>query len=246
MTFRLAVIVLAMFALGCSNAAEKESRAKKSDFHYKLAVNSYLDKDVTSALAESYKALELNPDNAQANHLLGFIYMGRQQYSEALKHLEKAVALDPRYFEARANLGALQLAMENWQAAIDVLLPLTQEPLYSTPYIVNHNIGWAYYNLGNLGLAERYTKLALFLNAKMCLAYNTLGLVYEKQRKAEDAIDTLREANRLCPDYQDPFFHLGTLLEKSQRFDEARVVYDKCRKLAPESQMGRRCGRKIQ
>jgi Tfp pilus assembly protein PilF len=246
MNYRLLLTVLALSTLGCSNAAEKESLAKKSEFHYKLAVNSYLDKDVTSALAESYKAIEANPANPQAHHLLGFIYMGRQQYSESLKHMEKAVALDPRYFEARANLGALQLAMENWQAAIDALMPLTREPLYGTPYIINHNIGWAYYNLGNLALAERYTKMALFLNTKMCLAYNTLALIYDKQRKPEDAIDTLREANRLCPEYQDPFFHLGTLLEKSQRFDEAKAIYDKCKRLAPESQMGRRCGRKVQ
>ncbi|MFH1529580.1 MAG: tetratricopeptide repeat protein [Pseudomonadota bacterium] len=239
--------ILALIALlvSCSSSKGENPLEKKSDYHFKLGTNCYLNQDVPGALAELYKAIELNPGNANAHHMLGFIYMGRRQHSEALKHISYAVELDPKFHEARANMGALLLAMEDWQGAIDYLMPLTHEPLYPTPYLVNNNIGWAYYKLKKYPLAEKYLKMAILLNPKMCLAYNNIAMVQEVRRQTEAAIEAYSEATKLCPDYQEPLFHLGVLYQNLSRPADALKTLQKCVKLDPDGQYGRRCKQRL-
>ena len=239
------ILSLALLVMACSSSKGDAPAVKKSEYHFKLGTNCYIDQDVTCALAELYRSIDLNPKNAKAHHMLGFIYMGRRQYTEALKHMSLAVELDPRFHEARANHGALLLAMEDWDGAIELLMPLTREPLYPTPYLVNNNIGWAYFNLKKYPLAEKHLKMAIFLNPKMCLAYNNIAMVHEARRRTEDAIEAYDAAIKHCPDYQEPMFHLGILYQKLTRHDEARKVLRKCLNLDPDAQYGRRCKRRL-
>jgi Tfp pilus assembly protein PilF len=242
-----AVIIMMALLLGsCSSSKGEQPMDKKSNYHFKLGTNCYLDHDVSCALAELYKAIELNPKNAKAHHMLGFIYMGRRQHSDALKHISYAVELDPEFHEARANMGVLMLSMEDWQGAIDYLMPLTREPLYPTPYLVNNNIGWAYYKLKKHALAEKYIKMAILLNPKMCLAYNNIAMVHEVRRQTEDAIEAYEEAIKLCPEYQEPLFHLGVLYQNQAKNAEALKTLQKCVKIDPDAQYGRRCKRRLQ
>ncbi len=240
------ILLLTLLVLACSSSKGDAPAEKKSEYHYKLGTNCYLEQKITCALTELYRSIDLNPKNAKAHHMLGFIYMGRRQYTEALKHMSLAMELDPKYLEARANYGALLLAMEDWKGAIELLMPLTREPLYPTPYLVNNNIGWAYFKLKKLPLAEKYIKMAIFLNPKMCLAYNNIAMVHEACRRTEDAIDAYGAALKYCPDYQEPMFRLGVLYQKLTRHDEARKVLEKCMKLAPDAQYGRRCKQRLQ
>ncbi len=242
---QVGILVLLALLASCSSAKVEKPADKKSDYHFKLGTNCYLDRDIPCALAELYESIALNPKNAKAHHMLGFIYMGRRQLSEALKHISYAIELDPKFHEARANMGVLMLSMEDWQGAVDYLMPLTREPLYPTPYLVNNNIGWAYYKLKKYPLAEKYLKMAILLNPKMCLAYNNIAMVHEVRRQTEDAIDAYNEAVKLCPDYQEPLFHLGVLYQNLARHAEALKTLQKCMKLDPDAQYGRRCKKRL-
>lgn len=243
---QIGILALALLIAGCSSSKGGREGKEKSEYHLKLGTNCYLDQDVACALAELYKSLEFNPVNAKAHHMLGFVYMGRHQYTEALKHMSRAVELDPKFHQATANLGALMLAMEDWESAIDYLMPLTREPLYPTPYLVNNNVGWAYFNLKKYALAEKYLKVALLLNPKMCLAYNNIAMVHEARRQTEDAIAAYLEAGKLCPTYQEPLFHLGVLYQQMSRHADAQETLKKCINLGPDAQYGRRCKRRLQ
>lgn len=236
----LLLLVLTMGTTCSSNDKEKADQAK-SDYHYKLGVNYYMDNNITAALAELYQSLGFNEQNAKSHHMLGFIYLGRRQYSDSLKHLARAVELDPKFFEARSNYGALMLAMENWDQAIELLSPMLNEPLFPTPYLLHNNLGWAYFNLKKYALAEKSFKMALFLNPKMCLAYNNLGMVHEQQRKYQDAQDAYSEAVKSCPGYQEPLFHMAVMLQNLNRPEDARVLFEKCVKISPDAMYGRRC-----
>ncbi|MBC7584821.1 MAG: tetratricopeptide repeat protein [Tardiphaga sp.] len=54
----------------------------------------YKKGDVTGAVKEFQRALEIKDDNAPANYNLGLIYLQKKQYDEALKYAKKAYALD--------------------------------------------------------------------------------------------------------------------------------------------------------
>jgi tetratricopeptide (TPR) repeat protein len=56
------------------------------------------------------KALELNPDHAQAHYRVGVLLNGNGQYKEAIRHLEAALKTDSRHVP---TLVQLSLAYEN-------------------------------------------------------------------------------------------------------------------------------------
>ena len=111
-----------------------------------------------------------------------------------------------------------------------------------------HELEWLKKNLpgDKHALAEKYLKMAILLNPKMCLAYNNIAMVHEVRRQTEDAIEAYGEAIKLCPDYQEPLFHLGVLYQNQARHAEAQKTLMKCVKLDPDAQYGRRCKRRLQ
>lgn len=241
-----AAIMVALLAPGCpsmSGASEK-TPAEKAEFHYQLANNSFYAQDPASAIADLFKALDLDPNHAKAHHLLGFIYFGRRQYGDAATHFRRAMELDPKMYEARANLGALYLAQQRWEDAIEVLTPLAEDQLYPTPHLVQNNLGFAYLNAGDLENALKHLQLAVFLKPEMCLAHNNLGRVYLAYGQTELAVRSLDRASARCPDYIEPFFWLGELYTATGQHDLARKSYDKCMELGPETPIGLQCAQK--
>jgi type IV pilus assembly protein PilF len=240
------VCLLLLSVLACSGHNRKASKVRDADFYYGLAVNFYYDQDAQSAIRELETCFASKPDHLQAHNLAGLIYLGRKEYLDSLKHFEKALAVDPDFHMARANLGALHMAMQNWQEALATLEPLLSEPLYATPYLAENNIGWCYYNLKDFGQAERHLKRALFLNDKLCLAYSNLGIVHEELGRLDDALDDFEAAIDRCPTFAEAYFRLGNVLEKQGFYKDAASKFEKCQKLGKDGVYGRRCKRKLQ
>jgi Flp pilus assembly protein TadD len=214
----------------------------KAAFHYELANNFFYDHNTTSAIRELYTSLEHNPDHAKAHHLLGFIYFGRRDYVRAREHLEKAVALDPDFFEAIANLGTLELALERWEAALPPFERLIGEPLYQTPYLAHNNLGWALLNLVRLEEARVQLETAIFLKPEFCLGYNNLGRLHATAGNTKEALQRFHKATELCPQYSEPHYFLGRIYAALSAPEEARDHFKRCHNLGPESPFGRRCG----
>ncbi len=243
----LATFLVLTLSFGCSASQKKKSDGiRDAKFHYGLAVNFYYGQNAQAALSELQTCFAKDPDYLDGHNLAGLIYMGRKEYLESLQHFEKALAIKPDYFIARANLGALHMAMQNWEEALKTLTPLLREPLYGTPYLAENNIGWCHFNLKNYGEAERHLKRALFLNDKLCLAYNNLGILDVELDRLDDAVDAFDAAIVRCPQFTEAFFRLGNVLERQGFEKEAAKKFEKCRKLGKDSVYGRRCKRKLQ
>jgi Flp pilus assembly protein TadD len=58
------------------------------------------------------RALQINPDYAEAHNNLGSVLMEEGRSTEALQHYEEALRLKPDYADARQNRDALQAALK--------------------------------------------------------------------------------------------------------------------------------------
>jgi Tfp pilus assembly protein PilF len=242
-TSRTLALLSCLWILACGSGAKA---SKDAEYYYSLAVNSFYSQNSQAALKELTQCFAADPKHTRAHVLAGLIYLGRMQYSDARTHLETALRLAPQFLEARANLGVVLLATGDWQGAIDVLQPLLQEPSYPTPYLVENNLGWAYYNLGKHTQAELHFRRALFLNGEMCLAYNNIAIVHEEMGRMEDAIEEYLAAIKRCPEYVEPYFRVGVLLERRGRGEEAARHWRKCAKIGGEGMYARRCARRLE
>lgn len=239
-----AIALLGLATLGCGAGMEAET-AKQADYHYQLSVNHFGANEVTQSIRELTATLQIEPDHAEALHLLGFIYMGRKQYPEAIRNFRAALEVKPDYFICKNNLGVAYLYMERWDEAAEVFSELRTATLYTSPWLAYANLGWAYYQMGRLSEAVEETKMALFLNPEMCLASNNLGMMYTDQANYEDAQMSFEEAIEACPGYAEPHLHLGRLWAEAGDDSKAFSHYRKCMELSPKSDMGQRCRKKM-
>jgi len=83
-----------------------------------LAIVSAFRNDIKTEFDLYKKAIEINPNYANAHNNLGIYYTNIGQYQEAQTVLEKAIQLDPNTYRQYQNLGALYRLMNNREKMI--------------------------------------------------------------------------------------------------------------------------------
>lgn len=236
-------VIFATFS-GCAanqQAQEEEQMLKDAEWHYEMGAGYFEASEIPLAIRELHTALEMNPAQYKAHHLLGFIYMGRREYAKSIQHFKEALRLEPEFHFAKNNLGTVYLAMERWREAAELFEGLLEEPLYTTPELAHNNLGWAYFNLRRYPSALENYKMAVFLKPQMCLAHNNMGRVHEAMENVLEAKRQYETAIRRCPgQYAEPHFNLGKILQR-QGLPEAKAHFDRCQRIEPESNLGARC-----
>jgi tetratricopeptide (TPR) repeat protein len=185
----VAIALVAVLALGA--AAYK----RNSVWHDELSLWS----DVVSKNATSLRA--------QTN--LGVALKNRKQTTEAIRHFQAALEIEPTYLRARMNLGnalkesgRLDEAIDQYNEAlkIDPESPLVTENDFATTH---SNLGAALAQKGDLAAAVLHFSEALRINPQSANAHNNLGVALAQQGDLDAAIPHFRSALALMPDHVD-------------------------------------------
>ncbi len=123
---------------------------------------------------------------APLQNAYGLMYMHRGALSLALQHFQAAVEIDPRFAEARMNVGLTTLGFRNYEVAKEQFTKVIElQPKNYHAYI---GLGAALRGLKDLDGAEAQYKKAKDLDPKRGEAYYNLGVLYKDFRasKQED------------------------------------------------------------
>jgi serine/threonine protein kinase/Flp pilus assembly protein TadD len=193
------------FALaGQSVAAALALDGALSEAHCMLGFLRYVrDFDWGAAEAEFRRALELSPNNADANDLYGRMLAALGRHDEALPFVTRAQELDP--LSHRTDLAAALLRAGRYEEA----LPAAEHAMALDPgYGRGHaTLGWVYVKLGRVeeGLAELRQGAELTLDDAMFLAQ--LGEAYALTGREAEARDVLRRLEeRSREEYVTPYY----------------------------------------
>jgi len=97
--------------------------------HVALGTFYYAKRDYNNALDECARALQLQPNNADALRFRGYIFRRQGQWKESAANLNKAAELDPRDVSVWENIAGSYLTMREWSEAKRMALrALTLEP----------------------------------------------------------------------------------------------------------------------
>lgn len=165
------------------------------------------------------RALELERD-PEALALLAGIRHDAGQLVEARVLLEEAVVKRPAFVEALNALGAIYVAVQSWESALEVL----QRALAYAPSFVEAwlDIGSAQRGAGQFELAEQSWKKVLSLSPRMTDAWFNLGVMYlENPMPRRDRIQQLTDAINAFQAYKGGG---GTDPETTKYIDEARLL----------------------
>ncbi len=245
----LTAACIALLLAGCGpSQGQIDKQEREAEEHYNLGYGYFFGdgvKNADAALQSVLRALEIRPVYPEAHMLAGLIFLGREDYLDAVDHFRRALEQKPDYRDAHHNLGATYLASQRWDEAIQVFDALVADRFYATPGNGHNNLGWAWYNKGDLPQALKHLRRAIKLAPELCPAYNNLGLVLYDMGDMDGASLQLDRAVRRCPSYAEPHYHLGRVEANRARLAEAREQFDRCRELAGDAPLAQRCAKRL-
>jgi protein O-mannosyl-transferase len=171
---------------------------------------------------------------ARPHNNLGLALMEAGKFTEAQKHFETALKLDPAYHQSYTNLGNLfQMENEFNKALFFYVRAIEINPIYTKAY---NNLGGLLYNLGRLNEATYYLEKLIKMDPDNESGLNNLGLVYRQQGKLEKAKTNFKNAIDLNNECFDAYLNLGNLLIMKDSFVPGIANLNKALQLNPDSE----------
>jgi len=156
--------------------------------------------DASRAVKELERALELAPNDPQAESLLGWAQMLREQYDEALYTYSKVLMRDPNNPLARVNLGYICLKKGIFGEAIEHLSrAIRQDDDRKASLYAHLYMGMLYLDREMYEDARSFFRRTLELGPNMLQAWWEIGRAFYQEGNVSAAADAWRrglEANR--------------------------------------------------
>ncbi|MCA9711139.1 MAG: tetratricopeptide repeat protein [Myxococcales bacterium] len=165
----------------------------------------------------------------------------REAFATAVAHYPDGAAGRGR---ASNSLSVVSLFFHDDDAAIEHSRAALQERFYADRYSALTNLGWAYYNKGDLVSATNELRQAVLLNPDFCVARYRLAQVYLDSNLPEQAVEQARQVvdDPRCP-IQDAHRILGVASLRLGDEQGAHEAFGSCVQLAPRSCLAQDCSR---
>jgi TolB-like protein/Tfp pilus assembly protein PilF len=208
-------------------------------------VTTALEAELSSEEEESVAARPTEDLEAYDYYLKAREYLGRpgvrlENFQNALRMLEQAVELDPRFATAYANLSyvhayfyeyALDRSEErlrrSWEAA-NLALQIDPDLSYGHRAMSSY-----YYTVGEYGRALE--ELAIAERGMPGSGLWVRGLIMKRQGEWDEALANLEDAVALSPRDPGLLFLLAQTLNSLRRYEEAETSYRKTLELQPDN-----------
>ncbi len=181
--------------------------------------------------AESFyeEVIRIDPDHADALHLLGAVSYQMKKYKKAIAYTEKALRLKPENNDLHTNLGNAHLGNGETEAAIFHYRRAIE--LNKGDAISYYNLGNAYKEQGAFDDAVKCYEKALQINPEMAEAYYNYGNALQDKHHIDSlAIPYYRKTISLKPEFAEAHWNLSLALLVTGKFNEGWKEYEwRCR-----------------
>jgi predicted CXXCH cytochrome family protein len=194
--------------------------------------NAYLRQRMLPHAQQALKrALEINPNQAEAQNLLGLVAVQKNDSAGAEAQFRDALRSQPDLAEAHNNLGNVLAGAHRYpEAEYHFQRAISINPMYAE---ARHSYALV------LALTQSYDQAVVELREAVRLEPNNaqthddLGDVLMAQGQGDGAIEQYGQAVRLKPGLADAHCNLGNLMGAQKRFEEAAKELQACTQLDP-------------
>ena len=171
---------------------------------------------------------------AEEYYQKGMVFGQQGDADGAIECWQKAVELNPDYFQAWYDLGNAYYSGRNdfdsaykyWQKALE-LKPDDNDVLY--------NLGNAYRERGEFDKAIDIYKKVIGKNPKDHEAWNNMANAYSGKGEIKSAIECWEKALEIKPDKVETWYNLGVIYFKLEEFDKSIECTHKALEFYPKS-----------
>ncbi|MGB7590457.1 MAG: tetratricopeptide repeat protein [Terriglobia bacterium] len=175
------------------------------------------------AEAEWREALRRAPNHWLILNNLGLACARKKRYDEAIEDFQRSIRLRPNYADSHMNLGRTYAetgAGEKAEAQLRAAVALA--PLYVQ---ARNELAKFYFAAGRFAEAEPQFRSSIS-SGGTTQAWNSLGEIYSRWNRRQDAEHAFRQALALDPFDSRAHFGLGAVLEAQGRTNEALNEYE--------------------
>jgi type IV pilus assembly protein PilF len=166
-----ALLVLAGLLIGgCASQAEREAQeakhSKRVDIHTQLGATYLSRNQLDIAQQELERALELNSDDSQANHIMGLLQIRLKKDDKAEQYFRRAISEQPDNSDARNSYGVFLCERARLDEADEQFRAAIHNPLYKSPEQASLNAGICQLKKPDKNAAAGYFRTALRHNPR--------------------------------------------------------------------------------
>jgi tetratricopeptide (TPR) repeat protein/TolB-like protein/DNA-binding winged helix-turn-helix (wHTH) protein len=183
------------------------------------------------------KAVDIHPGDTAAYSRLGGFLFQTGRYDESATQYEYLVALDPDNMRGLTNLASAYMMQGNFTAAVPALRKAIEIEPTQNAY---SNLGMMRFYLGDLEAAIEAHRMAVQLQPQDRLAHSNLAdalwsanRTAEAREEYETALSLAETAFDVNPSDPLLLMDLAWIYTALERHDEARVLINRARELAP-------------
>jgi tetratricopeptide (TPR) repeat protein len=201
----------------------------------RLGVADEKRKDWDDAVAEFSEVLTLKPHEPQGStafYDLGIGRAGQADFAGAAEAFRAAIARDPGFLAARANLVSVELSSGDLAAAREAAsaliaaAPDSARALYAS--------GLVALKIGDAAAAQAAFRKLLVSDPAYAVAHYDLAIAEQTLGSFGEAERELRTAIGLAPGYERARLALGAVLLREGKRDEARLAFDDAVRATPD------------
>ena len=170
------------------------------------------------------QVLQIDPENAEANHLMGTLAHQLGRHDLALAFLERAVSFAPQNANFHNMVGVVARETgqhEKSESAYKSALRI--DPNFVT---ASNGLGLLYKEAGDLALAETWILKALKQDPNFAGGYNNLGNVYEAAGEIEKATAAYENGLKADPNLVLLQYNYARALQLSGNLGKAISIYE--------------------
>lgn len=159
---------------------------------------------------------EAKPDYADLQNDMGRLLFLRGDHQKALTFFQKALKINPRFTEARINVGVTHGELGAYDQAIRELASVNPQNLR-----VNYILGRFYFNLERFAEAQEHFEKAASLRADYLDLENRLEALRGYFKQINLLLEKYQDLIKNHPEFPDLHLYLGELYYKAGKYKEA-------------------------
>jgi len=173
----------------------------------------------SNAVSMLKQSVKYNPRNARALYSLGLEMADIGQYKQAEEYFRRSLRMEPHQPIARIGLGKSLCDQKRYTECIKEY----ERVIYPGKFteLLEENLHIAY----NIVLKDFQNRL--LTDGENPQLHYSLGVMYSKLSKGDEAIDHFREAVHLDPQYRNALFNLASILEGQGQLVDSKEYYEK-------------------
>ncbi len=210
-------------------AIEKEPNNEAYRLRYGLLLID--SKAPAAAVIRIEEAIKEFPASPRLRLLLGMALFDLQKFNEAQTAFQSALELEPNFVPALAYLATMNADQGRFKESIgfyeraiksDGKSAVLRYLLADTILKLQEPDNWQ---------VEDELKQVILLDPNLALAYSTLGRLYMRQKRFDEAVINLERAVEIDANLPDALYQLGLVYARLKRGNESKIVLAKFKEL---------------